>query len=278
MNTTSARPRTGVVLCCLCGVLFGLAGTDLHGQRPATAPATAAPSRDHLLGWFKMAKRATVIPIFKQEGIYYSACNRGVEVPLKPCPEGLEWDCLPSSMEGTKIGFDVASNAYYIAIEDDLLENNSDNYVRGEKQPLTKLDKAPDLLNPTAPRPASNDDFVGCYQAVWCPAIRYEIRKDGQKFLAAMQLYTSSAWRPVDAPVEIKPLPDGLGFALGQAKKSISSFTYNQTLKRFEIAHRMPNRHPAVLRIPLARVPTLPSPEAGEAPKPFIRIGIPSWN
>ena len=48
----------------------------------------------------------TIIPVFKTDGTYYSVC-RGFEIPLKQCPEGVEWAATPSSMVGTTIGYRV---------------------------------------------------------------------------------------------------------------------------------------------------------------------------
>ena len=245
----------------------------------------SAGTRDHLVGWYKLPKRhyrtrevipgpGTLIPVFKADGTYYSVC-RGVEAPLKECPEGLEWALAPSSMAGTKIGFDEESNEYYIIIEDAKAQYEGDYSTSGEKQYMTRVEKPSWLLNARARPPRTNDDFLGWYEFVWFP-IRYEIRKEGKKYLIAGQLLDESGvWETQAEMHELTPIPDRLGFIIGRRKDKCGSFTYNESLKRFELTEQRSERQPEVIRMPLARV----SPHTERAAiSPPIRIGIPSWN
>ena len=230
----------------------------------------SAGACDHLLGWYKLGD--TLIPVFKTDGTYYSVC-RGFEIPLKECPEGLEWAFTPSSMVGTKIGFDEASNAYYIIVEDKQLENNYQHYIRGEKKPMTKIDKPSWLLDATAQPPRTNDDFLGWYQPVWFPYVM-EIRKDSPKYLVAYpEPDKSGEWKTIGKPRELTPLPDRLGFT-GFDRKNRHNLTYNEILKRFELTKNRDDQG-QFIRMPLARVS--PHPKRGAVPSP-MRISIPSWH
>ncbi len=222
---------------------------------------------DHLLGWFKMTDGDTIIPVFKRDGTYYSVC-RGFEIPLKECPEGLEWVLTPSSMVGTMIGFDEASNAYYIIIEDQGLASNYEPYISGEKQPMVRIDKPSWLLDPTALPPRTNDDFLGHYRAIWFPWFRFEIRKEGESYFGAYQMLSETGlWEPEGDPDGLAPLPDRLGFT-GFDRETRHILTYNEALKRFELTNSMP----------LARVTPSSWPEADAVRLPTMRIGIPSWH
>ena len=242
---------------------------------PAADEQAGAGPRDHLLGWFKIERRDVIIPVFKRDGTYYSTSLPGIEVPFKECPEGLEWAAILPSMEGTQIGFDEASNTYYIAIKDSLSAHFSDgrNGV-GRKEIMTRIDPPSGLLDPTAERPRTNDDFVGWYQGVWFPWARYEIRKDGERYLCEAQLCLGSdlPWEPHGGPTELAPAPDGLDLAFPAHRDDPFIFTYNDALKRFEVT-KTTGSH--VIRSPLARVPA--SPEEG-AVLPPMWIGIPMWH
>lgn len=241
----------------------------------------SAGARDHLVGWYKLGN--TVIPVFKTDGTYYSVCL-GLEAPLKECPEGLEWT-LPSSIVGTKIGFDEMSNAYYIIIEDRMrarFEETPESirmkgFKLGEKTPITRIEKPSWLLDATAQPPRTNDDFLGWYQAVWVP-IRYAIRKDGERYFCTGRLCEREQylWETKGEPIELTTIPDRLGF-MCRRKDKCTSVTYNETLKRFELelTEQLGKRQPAVIRMPLARVS--PHPELAAVPPP-VRIGIPFWH
>ena len=232
----------------------------------------SAGARDHLVGWYKLGD--TLIPVFKTHGTYYSVC-RGFEAPFKECPEGLEWALTPSSMAGTKIGCEVASKAYYIIIEDKLLEHNYQHYISGEKKPMTKIDKPSWMLDATAQPPQTNDDFLGWYQPVWIP-IRFEIRKEGKKYLIASQEPDESGvWKTQSEMQELTPIADRLGFVMSRRKDKCTSITYNESLKRFELTEQRSKRQPDVIRMPIARVS--PHTERAAIPPP-MRIGIPSWH
>lgn len=277
-------PHMYLVLFALCPLLGAPAGcsktTPLAPSQATAAQKTSTPldaqlpqntSRDHLVGWYKLGD--TLIPVFKIDGTYYSAC-RGFEFPLKECPEGLELAITPSSMADTKIGFAVASKEYYISIVDDLLSGNSDGrYGIGEKRPMTKIHKPSGLLDATAPPPRTNDDFLGWYQPVWFP-FAFEVRKEDERYLCVENLPDESGvWKTVSER-EITPLPDRLGFS-GFDRHPRKELTYNDALKRFEITSQLGKREPSIIRMPLAR--TAQPPEVPAISPPMI-IGIPSWH
>ena len=134
---------------------------------------------------------------------------------------------------------------------------------------MTRIEKPSGLLDPTAEAPRTNDDFLGWYQPVWLPGFRFEVRKDGEKYLVAM---TGRDGKTEGEPRELTPLPDRLGFT-GFDRKNNNNLTYNESLKRFELTKTI---SPAI-RMPLARVAPPSSPEEGAAPQPMLTIGIPSW-
>ena len=261
----------------------------VSGCGPLTEPSVGA--RDYLLGWYKLPNRhyrtrkvipggGTLIPVFKNDGIYYSVC-RGFEVPLKECPEGLEWAFTPSSMVGTKIGFDEASNAYYIIIEDAGAQGaqyEGDCSTSGEKQFMTRVDKPSGLPDVTARPPRTNDDFLGWYQPVWFPWIGFEIRKDGKRCLSVEWELSGAerpaVWKSHGKPRELMPIPGRLGFT-GFDRKNRHNLTYNEILERFELTKQRDKRQPAIIRMPLVRVS--PHPEFAAVPPP-MRIGIPAWH
>jgi len=247
----------------------------------------SAGPRDHLLGWYKLPNRhyrtrevipgpGTLIPVFKTDGNYYSVCH-GFEIPLKECPEGLEWALAPSSMAGTKIGFDEESNEYYIAIKDELLRNNSDyRFGCGEKQTMTRVGKPSWLLDATAEPPRTNDDFLGRYKPVWFP-IPLEIRKEGKKYLLleSQEADEPGVWKTQIEVQILTPIADRLGFVMSRRKDRCTSITYNKSLKRFELTKQRSKRRPEVIRMPLARV----SPHTERtAITTLMILGIPSWN
>jgi hypothetical protein len=237
-----------------------------------------AGSRDHLLGWFKRTGDETLIPVFKRDGIYYSVC-RGFEVPLRECPEGLEWAVTPSSMTGTKIGWDAASWTNYLTVMDAQASNFTDGrYGTGEREPLRRVAKPPGLVEAEARRPHTHDDFLGLYQPVWIPGMRIEIRKEGRRYFSQDRAYRNPGlWKPSGEPREVTPLPEQLGFT-GFERHSSPQLLYNEALRRFEIVMTDAKLSPSIGRMPLARVPAPASCEGGDAPQPLARIGIPSWH
>ena len=260
------------------GALVGL-GMAIAGCASLTLRSQAGP-RDSLLGWFKITGGDRIIPVFKVNGIYYSVASRGAEVPLKECPEGLE--CAVAA--GTKIAFDETSNTYYIIIEDENRAHQDSGYVSGQKQPMTRIEKPSGLLDAKARRPRTNDDFLGWYQPIWSPGIRYGIRRDGEKYVGTWQVFGLLVNKPavwcsehVPGPNELTPLSDGLGFMMSRSGKNVTNLIYNESLKRFEITWEETQGQPAAIRMPLARIAPPPTPEGGAAP-PHIEIGIPFWN
>ena len=248
-----------------------------------TLTEQSARTHDHLVGWYKLPARhyktreimpepGTLIPVFKIDEAYYSVC-RGYEIPLRECPEGLAWAFLPSSMKGTKIGLDERSKEPYMIIEDARAQYEGDYSTSGEKQFMTKIDKPSWLPDTTSKPRRTNDDFLGWYQPVWFPFVRWEIRKHGERYISAEQeLNEQGIWKARVEPHEITPLPDRLGFT-GFDRKRRNSLTYNEALKRFELT----KTGSCVIRMPLARVSPSPSSEGGAVPPP-MGIGIPSWH
>ena len=301
MTPFASRPFVAVLALAVLFILpaYGDPPSQPEASDTAANSPASAPSRDYLVGWYTMLPRdrrtnkvlpgpGTLIPVLKIDGAYYSVC-RGVEIPFKECPEGLEWDATPSSMVGTKIGLDKESGTVYLAVVDANVQD--DNYEPGRKQPLAKIDKPADLLDPAAPAPRTNDDFVGWYQPALFPYSRYQVRKEGDKYIAVMQrarldglagstqpgsqTARETIWEAVDKPAEITPLPDRLGFVFGSGKKAMH-LTYNKALKRFEFEMPAPGAPP--LRMPLARIPAPPAPHLDAVPLLKARIGIPSWH
>lgn len=239
-----------------------------------------AGSRDYLVGWYKVTTKDTIIPVFKQDGTYYSVC-RGVEVPLKECPEGLEWALAPSSMVGTKIGWDAAAKSPYLAVMDSQASNfTDDRYGVGEKEPLTRLDKPLALLDPKTRRPRTNDDFLGWYQPVWFSWVRIEIRKSGDRYFSQEHEFSGpepGSWKSRVEPRELKPLSDQTGFT-GFDRRNRHRLVYNEHLNRYELVNTIEATNSFVIRMPLARVPAPAPPKGGRAPSPMMKIGIPSWH
>jgi len=124
-------------------------------------------SRDHLLGWYRLEDRDVIIPVFKAEGNYYTVSWPAAEIPLRPCPEGLQWALTPSSMTGTTIIYDEQSSyPYYISVYDSMAVHHTaheeaDWWGRGKKRPLTKIDAPSWLPDSTARRARVIEDFLG---------------------------------------------------------------------------------------------------------------------
>jgi hypothetical protein len=281
-----------------CATLFRGAGLALRVVTVASLAAvmagcgnpperSQAGSRDHLLGWFKLPghndKREvisghdTLIPVFKRDETYYSVC-RGFEIPFKECVEGLEWAFTPSGMAGTKIGWDKASKTHYLVVRDSLASSSSDDrYGSGEKEPLTRIEKPPQLLDAEARPPRNHDDFLGWYQLVWTPGVRIEIRKDGNRFICQdHEFHPPGLWTTVRGPNELMPLPDQPGFT-GFERDKDCRLVYSESLKRFEFVMTVKGMTPSVIRMPLARISAPASSESSKPPQPAVRIGIPSW-
>jgi len=256
-----------IVVCLLLGVYATLRGDTRKG------------SSDDLVGWYEMERGDKVIPVFKREGNYYSVSHL-YEIPFKKCAEGLEPDW--PGLEGTVIGFSKELDSYYIIIQD----HGSPYYEETNREPkrLKKIPEPKGLLPLKATPPATNNDFVGWYQFVWCPYIRYEIQKEDEKYIiVAQEMGRDRKWKLEDGPVELVSLPDRLGFIYNMHGKNEDQMhiTYCAARNRFEItvakiegnANEMSSTPP----IPLARIPAPPSPEADAVPIPKVRIGIPLW-
>jgi len=159
----------------------GSSRKDPSENHPSVDRSSDLTNRDDLLGWYNLANKA-LIPVFKSDGTYYSVCE-GWEVPLKPCPEGLELHMLT-----TTIGFDKKAKTHFIRILDPRTGHYPEGTIPPEKRPMTKVARPSWFRGPKAQppteHPGTNDDFLGWYQYVWWPHVRLEIRKDGQKRMA----------------------------------------------------------------------------------------------
>lgn len=259
-------------------------GVGLSGCQTSTPPSAKEYSEsingDDMSVWYilppvkRITHSDTLIPILKIDGTYYTVC-RGFEIPLKECPEGLQWGLTPSSMSETTIGFHGPSDVCTIRIVDRLRAGLDDFYLPDEMPPIrmTRTDKPSGLLDATAQRPRTIDDFLGLYQPVWFPGIRWEIRKEKQRYVAVDQELTSpqsGAWKIHGEPYELALLSDRRGFTTNPSEKDPVNLTYNDALKRFELI-----KTKSGIRMPLARV----SPSSGSANvMPPIPIGIPAWH
>lgn len=243
-------------------------------------------NQDHLLGWYRLENRDAIIPVFKAEGDYYTVSGRGVEIPLKPCAEGLEWAVTPSSMAGTKIIYDNQSdNPYYISVKDAIaahmgLGEEEAWRVTGEKRRLIKIDKPSGLPDPTTRPPRNIEDFLGWYVFAWSPRLGVEIRKDGEKYMATLQsMAEPGQWKAAGDPheIEIAPLPDRRGLTFLDPDTDIN-LIYNTARKRFELAANAEDTSPLIFHIPLVRVAPEAFSQSHAAPIATMAIGIPSWD
>jgi hypothetical protein len=266
-----------------------LIGMGLWGCQTSNAPSVNEDSEsahgDNMIVWYKLLPRdrmsrrvvppgGTLIPILKIDGSYYTVC-RGIEIPLKECPEGLQWALTPSSMSETTIGFHGPSETCSIRIVDRQRANFDDFYLPDEMPalPMTRVDRPADLPDATAPPPQTLDDFLGWYEPAWLPWVRWEIRKDGQRYWAVEQQYQvveqPAGWKGRGEPYELIPLPDELGFT-GRPGRNPHRFAYNDVRKCFELVLLNSGA-----RMPLARV----TPSSGsDAGLPSMMIGIPAWH
>jgi hypothetical protein len=245
--------------------------------------------RGDYCGWFKLPARTerkqivpgddTLIPVFQRGGTYYSVW-RGFEIPFRACPEGLEWALTPSSMAGTKIGWDAKSKTYYLAVMDSQADNYSDGrYGIGEKESLTRTGKPSGLLPAKARHPRSNDDFLGAYQLVWLPQARFEIRKEGERYVSQKLEFSGPSpgtWKASAELTKILPLPDQPGFCFEQDRNI--RLVYDENLKRFELVVERKEMTPSVIHAPLARLPAHSWSGDGSDSSPMLKIGIPAWH
>ncbi len=255
----------------MAGMFFVTMSVLAGCSTPTPTPQPQAGPRDSLLGWFHMTKRDHMIPVFRSNGTYYSVC-RGFEIPLRECSAGLE-----SAAPPTTIGFDETSHNYYIIIEDEELAQQYQDYIRGEKQPMTKIDKPLELFDAAAPPPASSDDFLGWYLPVWFPFPMWEIRKEGPTYLAVYhEPDPSGTWHTEGQPYELTPLPDRLGFIGLEKELNTYSLIYNEVLHRFEIEN---SEFPQIVRMPLVQFQTPPAAEDfTPVGRTMAKIGIPIWH
>ncbi len=264
-----------------------LVGISLSGCQKTCAPAAPESAKatdgDDVVVWYKMppvdrvSRRDFLIPILRIDGAYYTVCQ-GFEIPLKEVPEGLQWALTPSSMSDTTIGFFGPSEMCFIRIVDRQRESFDDFYVADKVQParMTRVERPAGLLDATARRPQTLDDFLGFYQPLWLPWARMEVRKDGPRYWITSQSLDppepSGTWTARDQPREITPLADRLGFSthFGGGPKEIFNLTYNDARRRFELI-----KMDYGIVTPLARVSPSPGSEATLPPLP---IGIPAWH
>lgn len=275
-----------------CGRLAPIIAVAVLGLAISGCTRPVGSSRDSFhgdyCGWFNLPGRNerkeiipgddTLIPVFRRDGTYYSIC-RGFEVPFKASPDGLEWAVTPSSMTGTKIGRDAASKAYYLAVLDSQASNYSDGrYGVGENEMLTRTGKPAGMLSATARPPRSNDDFLGTFQMVWFPRVRFEIRKDGERYASQELEFRGPSlgnWETNARPVELLSLPGEMGFCFKEDRDI--KLVYDEDLKRFELAAKREGMT-AAIRSPLAHVSANSAPRSGPVSLLALKIGIPSWH
>jgi hypothetical protein len=258
-----------------------LALLAITGTQGVTLEDRPGDGRNYLIGWYKLPNRhhrtravlpgpGTLIPVLKRGGVYYSI-SRGIEIPLKECPEGLEWGLTESSMKGTKLGVDAASKEPYIIIEDSRAQHEGDLSTSGEKQFMTKIAEPPGLLNPTAKPPQILNDLLGCYQPLYFPALRWVITIEGDKYQLTGQRAGKDEWIAEERESRtLEPLPEKPGFVWG--RKQEFKLVFNRDLKRYEcLMERGTNK----LAMPLVRISrSLPPGAAANGPP----IGIPTWH
>lgn len=268
-------------------LFISIVAMEAVGIQSCTRPSmhSSAGSRNQFIGWFTLPGRTerkqvipgdnTLIPIFQRDGTCSSVC-RGFEVPLKSCPEGLEWALAPSSMAGTKIGWDEEAKTYYLAVRDSQARDYTDGrYGSGEKEAMTKVSQPAGLLNPKALRPHTDGDFVGTYQLVWFPWVKLEVRQEGARYVSQEWEFSGprpGSWKTRVKPSDLTPLPDQPGFSFGQ--NTHIRLVYNLDLKRFELVAQRKEMTPSIIRAPLARIPS----GDGSVPLSIRGIGIPSWH
>ena len=238
---------------------------------------------DPFTGWFKVVsarnKRKSseiIIPIFKIDETYYSVC-RGFEIPFRQTPKGLEWAMEPSSMVGTTIGHHP-DGADFIIIRDAQAEDfTSESEASHDTSPcpMTRTVKPSWVLDTAGLSPHKNDDFVGCYQPLWFPYVRIEIRKYGEKYFHVAQELGQTTY---SEPKELASLSGRLGFT-GFDRKNENILTYNKDLRRFEMTktETMPP-----IKMPLVQISKQVSGNnivtRSDFPLDFVPIGIPSWH
>ncbi len=255
------------------GVFGGLILTIVLAGCSSPATHTAKDTSDSLAGWYKMTDRETLIPVIERDGDWFSVC-RGFETPFKEVPGGLEWAFEPSSMMGTKIGFNEESKSYYIIVEDSQFANFYEDYVSGDVKPLTRIEKPKGLPDPTIRPPGSLDDFTGWYMPVYYPWFAYEIRKEGDKYILQGE-YLVPDGGPEEAPRELTPLSDPMGFT-GFDNRNRNQLIYNKDFKRYELFALPKDKGSPPLRMPLVRIEAPSSVDKDKLPR--MEIGIPSWH
>jgi hypothetical protein len=222
-----------------------------------------------------------VIPVFKIDGTYYSVC-RGVEIPFRQIPEGLEWALEPSSMIGTKII--IKDSTPFIIIRDQQAEaiygHTSETELQyhqyGQAHPLMRIEKPSWLLDPTMSPPKSKEDFVGIYQPAWFPYYRLKIQKDSEKYLLTYSEIDiqENTFKAHGKTEELTPLSGTLGLTKIFGKTD-STLIFHSNLRRYEIVH---DNKGSLIRIPLVRIDQLSSDKKSIIDPELIRIGIPSWH
>jgi len=261
-------------------VLLGMGLSGCHGPAASSTGKASAPMRGYdMVLWYKIppvervSSRETLIPILRIGGTYYTVC-RGIEIPLKKCPDGLQWALTPSSMSDTVIGFHGPSQPCSIRIVDRQRASFDDHYLPDKMPPIpmTKVDRPSGLPTPTARRPRTLDDFVGFYQPVWFPWVRWEVRQEGGRYWAvehdADLSQPAVVWKARGTPYGLARLSNELGFTSfpGDPYK----LGYNETMKCFELV-----RMDSGIRMPLAKVS--PSPQ-NDVVLPPLPIGVPAWH
>jgi hypothetical protein len=192
-------------------------------------------------------------------------------------------------MKGTTIGYDRINDYYFIIIKDSMMasvqEETSESIQKsgfelGKRTPAARIERPAGLLDANAPAPKTNEEFLGTYQPLWFPYVRFEIQKQGEKYYW-QELNIGSAdhngWIKRGEPREIVALTGELGF--GEFGRKSTKLVYNKSLWRFEMVMAGGNSNKEdhiILRQPLVRNPAT-TPDSNGV---FLQtvIGIPSWH
>jgi hypothetical protein len=250
---------------------------------------TTTDNRDYMLGWYSMPSRhpgtrevipdhpSIIIPIFKVYGEYHSSMFIGMEVPLEPCPEGLAVS-EGFGLDGTKIKYDEETSEVCISVCQPVLEFIIHNYVKGETNVLTRIDRPSWIMDATAIPPSSNDEFIGWYQSALSPWVGFEVRKVAETTELSVYAFGDEKWSPLQKGCVVGPHAGRLGFFLPLGKEhhlEEQSIIYNKHLKRYEM-NVIVKKSSRVIRTPLVKTDKLTPPLSEDnTTVPMVQMGIP---
>lgn len=237
-------------------------------------------SHDHFVGWFQtdsQTKPQRLLPVIRRGDDFFSICH-GREIPLRCVADGLEWNDNPSSMTGTKIGYNTTTKTYYLSVHDALASEHSDGrYGTGEPQPLARTAAPASGREKRDPPPATHADVVGWYQPQFLPWWKIGIVRtnDTYSYLSyEIRAAESGGWQTEAPGTEATPLADQAGFTFLAGREPMR-LIYNASAQRYELVFRQAEVSTRFLVMPLNRIP---APHAADpAPDQQGVIGIPAW-